>query len=416
MNTHHRKRAALAATAAASALLFAACASPQDAGSQPSATAHDATAGVTEKNAATPRVALTYDGGILVLDGETLELEANLALDGFNRINPAGDGRHVLVTTTEGFRVLDVGTWTEGSDHHHVAKPELTDLVFEAEEAGHVVRHGNKTILFADGTGDTTIFETAALLEAGGTLPKTETVASEHAHHGVAIELEDGTLLSTLGDSESRTGIRVLDKSRTEIDRNEQCPSVHGEGAAANEVAVFGCADGVLVYDNGAITKIASPDAYGRTGNAYVSETSTIAVGDYNSNPDSEGYLLTQLVLVDTEAKTSKVVDLPAGASYTWRDVARGPNDEILVLSSDGKLYTLDERSGEVTNSLSVITAWKSPAEWQDAHPALTVLGGTAYVTEPATNSIHAVDLSTGKLATSAKLPATPNEIAVVTG
>ena len=236
------------------------------------------------------------------------------------------------------------------------------------------------------------------------------------SHHGVSIELDDGTLLTTVGTSEARTGIRVLNADREEIARNAECPSVHGEGAAADEIAVFGCSDGVLVYDNGTITKIAAPDAYGRTGNAYVSETSTIAVGDYNSDPDSEGYLLSELVLVDTVAKSSTVIDLPAGVEYTWRGVARGPNDEALILASDGSLYVLDPETGELGDSYPVIGAWESPAEWQDAHPALTVVGGTAYVTEPATNSLHAVDLATGEVVTSVELPATPNEIAVVTG
>ena len=412
MKTHQRKRAALAATAAATALFLSACASAGGAAPEPSGQSGAVDAPTT----ATSRVALTYDGGILVLDGTSLQLEADLPLDGFNRLNAAGDGRHVLVSTTDGFQVLNMGTWTDGQGAHHLENPELTDLIFEADAAGHVVRHGDKTILFADGSGDTTIFESASLLSARDSLPTTETIPSEHAHHGVAIELEDGTLLSTLGSAEGRTGIRVLDRSHTEIDRNEQCPSVHGEGAAANEVVVFGCADGVLVYDNGVITKIASPDAYGRTGNQYVSETSTIAVGDYNSDPDSEGYLLTQLLLVDTVAKTSQVVSLPDGVSYTWRDVARGANDEILVLASDGSLYELDENTGAVTATYPVIAAWEGPAEWQDAHPALVVIGGTAYVTDPAARSIHAVDLATGKVTATTGLPATPNEIAVVTG
>jgi outer membrane protein assembly factor BamB len=409
ITTIRTRTALLAGTAAAATLLFAGCAQP---GAAPAATAPSSDA---EHGTATPRVALTYDGGILVLDGTTLALAADLPLDGFNRLNAAGDGRHVLITTAEGFRVLDTGSWTTDAGEHRLEEPELTDLVFEAAAAGHVVRHGDKTILFADGTGDTTIFESAALRETES-LPPTETVASEAAHHGVAIELEDGTLLSTLGTDEGRTGIRVLDATRTEIDRSEQCPSVHGEGAAANEVAVFGCADGVLVYDDGAITKIASPDAYGRTGNQYVTETSTIAVGDYNSNPDAEGYLLSQLLLVDTVAKTSTVIDLPAGASYTWRDVARGPNDEILVLSSDGSLYVLDETTGAVTATHPVIAAWEGPVDWQDAHPALLVNGGIAYVTEPASDTVHAIDISTGTILHSAELPATPNEIAVVTG
>ncbi|MGO4783762.1 zinc metallochaperone AztD [Cryobacterium sp. W22_MBD10_FK3] len=407
MRRQHRTTA-FAAVIAASALLLTACATtdatPGDAGS------------ATDSPKAQPRVALTYDGGVYVLDGDTLTIEADLPLAGFNRLNTAGDGRHVLVTTTEGFQVLDTGTWTDASGAAQTADPVLTDLVFDAPAAGHVVKHGDKTILYADGTGDTTIFETAALLDATDELPATEVVPAEAAHHGVSIELDDGTLLTTVGTPEARTGIRVLNADREEIARNAECPSVHGEGAAADEVAVFGCSDGVLVYDDGVITKIAAPDAYGRTGNMYVSETSTIAVGDYNSDPDSEGYLLSELVLVDTAAKTSTVIDLPAGVEYTWRDVARGPNDEALILASDGSLYVLDPETGELGDSYPVIGAWESPVEWQDAHPALIVVGGTAYVTEPATNSLHAVDLATGKVVSSVELPATPNEIAVVTG
>ena len=389
MNTLPNRRLTVAALLAASALALTACAtSPAPATEEPAAEG--------------PRVSLTYDGGIYVLDGTTLEVLADLPLDGFNRLNPAGDGRHALVTTTEGFRVLDT------------QKPELTDLVFEAEAAGHVVRHHGKTILYADGTGDTTIFETDALLE--GTMPETEVVPSEEPHHGVSIELADGTLLSTIGNPDTRVGVRALDASRAEVSRSEECPSVHGEGAAANEIAVFGCSDGVLVYDKGEFTKIQAPDAYGRSGNAYVSETSPIAVVDYNADPDSEGYLLTKLAIVDTVAKSSAVVDLPEGVSYTWRGVGRGPADEVVLLSSDGSLNTLDAATGEVLESWAVIAPWQSPVEWQDAHPALVVNGSIAYVTEPASNEIHAVDLTTGEVVASVTLDAAPNEIAVVTG
>ncbi|KQO10225.1 hypothetical protein ASF06_08505 [Agreia sp. Leaf244] len=403
----HSRRIALVAVTA-SALLLTACATE----TVPAQTA-GAAASATDP---APRVSLTYDGGLLVLDGTTLELEADIALPGFNRINAAGDGRHVLVSTTDGFQVLDAGTWTaDGASR--TAEPELTDLAFDAPTPGHVVRHGDKTILFADGTGDTTIFDTDALLTAADDgLPETEVVPAPAAHHGVSIELEDGTLLTTIGTSEGRSGVRVLDASRTEVARNEECPSVHGEGAAKNEVAVFGCSDGVLVYDDGEFTKIQAPDAYGRTGNQYVTETSSIAVGDYNSDPDREGVLLEQLTLVDTVAKTMTIVTLPGGAGYTWRDVARGPSDEAIILGSDGALHVLDPETGEFGASYPVIGAWEGPAEWQDAHPALVVLGGIAYVTEPATDSLFAVDVATGEVVASAELPATPNEIAVVTG
>ena len=393
MKSPLNRRTRVAALVAASALLLTACATtPAAAPADPDPTGGDGS-----------RVALTYDGGIYVLDGTSLELVSDLPLAGFNRLNPAGDGEHVLVSTAEGFRVLDAAGDTE-----------LTDLVFDAPTPGHVVRHDGRTILFSDGTGDSIIFDTASI--NSDELPETEVVPSEAPHHGVAIELEDGTLLSTLGTSEGRTGVRALDASREEIVRSEDCPSVHGEGAAQNEIAVFGCSNGVLVYNDGTFTKITAEDVYGRTGNQYVSETSPITVGDYNSDPDSEGSLLSELLLTDTVALSSTVVDLPEGVEYTWRGVARTADDNAVILGSDGALHALDVTTGEIVSSTPVIDAWEGPAEWQDAHPALIVIGQTAYVTDPATNSIHAVDLSTGEITASAELDETPNEIAVVTG
>ncbi|KNC17222.1 hypothetical protein AC792_14905 [Arthrobacter sp. RIT-PI-e] len=407
-----RRHLALAATVASSALLLSGCSTAESgSGSAPEPSTSTPAAA---SDIRTPRVALTYDGGIVVVDGTTLAVEGDLPIEGFTRLNPAGDGRHALVTVPTGFQVLDLGTWTDDSGSQ-LADPELTDLVFEADTAGHVVQHHDHTVLYADGTSDTTIFTTADLLP-GGNLPETETVEGTKAHHGVSVLLDDGTLLTTVGTSEGRTGIKALDADREEIASSDECPSVHGEGTTADEVVVFGCSDGVLVYDDGEITKLPAPDEYGRMGNAYVSDESAIVAGDYNSDPDSEGYLLSELVLIDTGATSMEVVELPEGVEYTFRDVARGPAGEILLIGTDGALHTIDPETGEVTNSLPVIDAWEGPVEWQDPHPALKVLGGTAYITDPATDRIHAVDLSTEEIISSEELPGTPTEVAVVTG
>ncbi|OUM42457.1 hypothetical protein FJV46_06155 [Arthrobacter agilis] len=407
------RRHALAATVATSALLLTACGSSSGPAADASA-APDTTSSATAATA-TPRVAVTYDGGIVVLDGTTLEVEGDLPIEGFTRLNPAGDGRHALVTVPAGFQVLDLGTWTDDSGSH-LAEPDLNDLVFEADTAGHVVRHGGKTVLYADGTSDTTIFTTADLLDTKGSLPDTEVIEGEDAHHGVSIVLEDGTFLTTVGNAESRSGIAVIDADGNEVATSDECPSVHGEGTAMNEVVVFGCSDGALVYDGGEITKITAPDEFGRMGNAYVSETSPIIAGDYKSDPDLEGYLLHQLTLIDTETKTMDVVDLPDGVEYTFRDVARGPADEILILASDGALHSMDPGTGEITGSTPVVDAWDGPVEWQDPHPALTVVDGTAFVTDPASKKLHAVDIATGEITSSKELPGAPVEMAAVTG
>jgi outer membrane protein assembly factor BamB len=403
MQNTHVRRVGLGLIAACSIAVLAACSSSTAPAAGSSATTAPATQAST---AAGPRVAVAYEGGILVLDGETLETVADLDSEEFTRLNPAGDGRHVMVTMSEGFQLLDTAAGTTG-------EPELTDVVFEADTPGHVVRHGGKTILYADGTSDTTIIETAELASSEGR-PEVETVEGVEAHHGVSIVLEDGTFLTTVGNADGRNGIEVRDASGAVVATNDQCPGVHGEGTAEDEVVVFGCENGALVYDDGAITKLEAPDQpYGRMGNAWVSETSPIVVGDYKDDRDAEGYLLHRVALIDTAAKTLDVVDLPEGVEYTFRGVARGPDDQAYLIGSDGAIHVLDPETGEVTASYPVVDAWESPVEWQDPHPAITVAGDLAYVTDPAADSIHAVDLTTGEIVATGELGVTPNELAV---
>lgn len=399
MRSRSLRRAGLLAVAAGAVATLAACSSTPS-----------STAGAEESpSEAGTRVAIAYEGGILVLDGESLDTVADFDAEEFTRLNPAGDDRHVMVTMSEGFQVLDTAAGT-------AEQAELTDLVFPADTAGHVVRHGGKTILYADGTSDTTVFESADLA-ASEELPEVQTIKGVEAHHGVSIVLEDGTFLTTVGNADGRTGITAQDAKGNTIAESAECPGVHGEGTAENEAVVFGCEDGALLYNDGEITKLVAPDQpYGRMGNAYVSETSPIVVGDYKNDPDAEGYLLNAVTLIDTAAKTYEVVELPEGVEYTFRDIARGPEDLAYILASDGSIHVLDPKTGEITDSWPVVEAWESPVKWQDPHPAIQVAGDIAYVTEPASNQVHAVDLTTGEVLASTELEVTPNEIAVAAG
>ncbi|GMA29230.1 zinc metallochaperone AztD [Arenivirga flava] len=368
-----------------------------------------ATGGTGDGEAAGARVAISVPNGIVVLDGETLEVVDEFDTEEFTRLNPAGDGRGVMVTMSEGFQVLDTAAGTTGA-------AELTDLVFEADTAGHVVSHGGKTVLYADGTSDSTIFDTEDLF-AGEALPETETIPGEEAHHGVSVVLEDGSFLTTRGNADGRSTVEVLDADGERIAISDQCPGVHGEGTAEGEAVVFGCENGAILVKDGAITKLDAPDQpYGRMGNAYVSETSPLIVGDYKHDPDAEGYLLHEVVVIDTEAETYEVTALPEGVEYTFRDVARGPGDLAYILATDGSIHVFDPATGELTDEFPVIGAWEGPAEWQDAHPAIKIDGDIAYVTEPATDEVHAVDLTTGEVVASVTLDAAPNEIAVASG
>ncbi|ALL76939.1 hypothetical protein AD006_19455 [Pseudonocardia sp. EC080610-09] len=339
-------------------------------------------------------LALTHDGGIYILDGTTLELRNQIELPGFNRLNAVADDRHALVSTTTGFRVLDMGAGT------------LTDVEYPAPKPGHVVNHDGRTVLFADGTGQVTSLDTTAITQGPDAA---DTYDSPEAHHGVAVELSGGELVTTLGNEEERPGIVVLDADRNEIARNEDCPGVHGEATASGEAVVIGCETGALVYRDGAITKIDSPTPYGRIGNQAGSDASPVTLGDYKQDEDAELERPTQVSLIDTRTNQLTLVDL--GTSYTFRSLARGPRGEALVLGTDGRIHQIDPAAGTVTRTIPVIEAWDEPLEWQQERPALFVRGGTAYVTDPAQRRLHAIDLATGQVANSVTLPAAPNEI-----
>ncbi|MEV7548331.1 zinc metallochaperone AztD [Amycolatopsis sp. NPDC089917] len=344
-------------------------------------------------------VAVTYDGGILLLDGKTLKVAKDFPLEGFNRINPAGNDRHLMVSTSTGFRVLDaVGA-------------VLTDTEVKASKPGHVVRHAGKTVLFADGTGEVTVFDPKTI--GSGALPSPQHKTPE-AHHGVAVELANGELVTTVGNKDKRSGIVVLDKDKKEITRNEQCPGVHGEAAARGEAVVVGCETGALIYRNGVITKVTSPDPYGRIGNQAGSDVSPITLGDYKVDKDAELERSNRVSLIDTEKATLKHVDL--GTSYTFRSLARGPQGEALVLGTDGQIHVIDPVSGVVTRKIAVLGSWQEPLEWQQPRPAIFVRGGTAYVTDPGKKEIHSVDLASGTKTATGTLAGTPNEVSGVLG
>ncbi|MDO4258006.1 MAG: hypothetical protein Q4C87_00640 [Actinomycetaceae bacterium] len=354
------------------------------------------------------RFVVTYEGGIKVLDAATLKPVGDFPMSGFLRINAFGDNEHVLVTTEKGFQVLSTGSGG--------GEAQLTDLLFPAQKAGHVTPHGGTTVLFADGTGDITLIPTNALGESADktptALPQVTTIKSEAPHHGVALQLKDGSLLRTIGNPDKRTGALVQDKSGKEIARNEECPGVHGEGAVKDEAIIVGCENGVLIWKDGKFTKVASPDAdYGRVGNAYVSEKSAVAVTDYKDDKDAEGYLLHRIGFADTAAGTFDVVDLPEGVEYTWRGIRRDGEGNGWLLGTDGALHRIDVAGKKLGDSIPVIGKWEGPKDWQNPHPALTIDGNVAWVTEPATKTVHRVDLTSGEI-TKAEIGVVPNEVA----
>ena len=127
-------------------------------------------------------------------------------------------------------RLLDAGTWAEPHGehaHHYTAAPALTEVALAATKPGHAVAHAARIAFFDDGTGDVRVVDAA---DVDG---PARTLTTPAVHHGVAVELSDGTLVISEGTEEERTGIRVLDVDGAQVASSDECPGVHGEAVAA---------------------------------------------------------------------------------------------------------------------------------------------------------------------------------------
>ena len=426
------KRSSVGALAAASLFLVscsadspgegnadASASDPSAAAATPAVTTATTEADVSEVRSAQPRLAISHDGGVMVLeagdldDGTAPEVIADLPAEGYLRLSHAGDGRHVFVSTDDGFAALDMGTHTRAHGdhgHHYAGDPVFTGFHLAADKPGHVVAGDDSAVFFDDETGDVT------------TVRLTGMDAVDHfrlpAHHGIAVLGDDGTYMVTIADDEgSRTGIAQVDADGHEIERHENCPGAHGAQETAAGIFV-GCSDGGVIYRDGEVTKVTSPDAYGRIGNQAGSAESEYLLGDYKSDADAadNGNLERpeQVSIINAETGDLRLVDL--GTSYTFRSLAMNDEGLAVVLGTDGKLHVIDAESAEVIRTIDVIEEWEESEEWQDPRPALAVSGDVAYVTDPATNEVHVVDLTGEHDTLTAELPEAPDEILATEG
>ena len=392
-----------------------------DGGGEEAGAAESPSSDRTEVGALSPRIVLAHEGGVVTLDSADGSVLNETPVEGYVRLNPAGDGRHVAVSASDAVTMYDTGLLAQGhGDHFHyyVQDPALTDLSLEAPMPGHVVPHGDRTAIFADGTGDITVIDPTVLGE--GQLDVLEGTATEDPHHGVAVPLSDGGLLTTQGTEDARSTVQVLDADGKVVAETDDCPGVHGEAAAqpteSGDVISLGCENGSVIYRDGEFHKVAIDGDYQRSGNQKGHEDSPIVLADHKVEAEPAGGIErpTEIALIDTRDATQQLVDL--GSPYWFRSLDRGPDGEALVLTYDGELNILDPDSGENLHEVPVTGEWEEGENWQEAGPMLSVADGTAFVVDPEAKKLSMVDVASGEVYRELDLPVVPHEIQVTTG
>lgn len=368
---------------------------------------------LSEAATISPRIVISHENGLLTLDEKTKKPLNEYNVPGFYRLAGAGDGRHVMVTDGNQFKIFDAGISSQPhGDHSHNfrGEPGLTDAAVSADHAGHVVVHGDTTALFADGTGDIQLFKNAEL-EKG--MPKLTTFSAGEAHHGVAVPLSDGTFLTTKGNEKDRHTIVHTDGQK-ELAKTEDCPNIHGEAAAQGDTVVFGCTNGPVIFRDGQFHKVAAKVPYQRNGNLAGSPASPIVLGDEKLDKEAKQERPTKVALINSETGEYRSIDL--GSSYWFRSLARGPHGEALVLTYDGSVHIIDATTGETKHKVNAIEAWEEKEKWQEPGPILKVAGDKAYVSDAKNKKITVIDIASGKVEDEIQLEVEPVEMEIVTG
>lgn len=374
---------------------------------------HEAPGEGKEVGAREPRLALTYDGGVMIVNAETLKPIKTVPMAGKNlRLRPSGDSRYLLVDSGKGLEVLDIGSWTQAHGEHGHSKvmdPSLTGQKIEVSKVGHVSPNADHTLVFDDGDGSVDIFHTEDMFSAEAKKQKVlkpEKTVTLPAHHGNAYMLKGGSIVHTIADKGHAKGVMIIDKDGKKVAENTDCPGTHGAAVAKGGVMTFGCEDGTLLVKDGKITKIKAPDKFARMGNQYGSEDCKYVFSDYKT---SEKDLADKVAVIDTEAGTMKVVKLPA--AYAWRGIDFSSDGHGIVLTQDGNLHVIDPEHGDIHKTIKALKPFTEPKEWEKPSPTIHAQGHWVYVTDPAEKKVYGIELSVMKVMVTGTLPQVPNEI-----
>lgn len=345
------------------------------------------------------RVAIGYDGGVIIADSNFTIMETMET--GTSALGLAADHRHAFLNNREEgvLKLLDLGVWTEEhGDHGHTyaEEPVLSTYSIKGEEPTHITGHGSKTAIFYDGDGSTEIYTNVSLKTETKPTPLLTIPGVEH--HGVAVPLTNGNYaVSYTDEHDPQTlpeGIIIYDKEGKELSRFDSCPGLHGEassGSKEDEIVAFGCEGQVFLYtshDNEGM-ELPLPDEGARVGTIKSHDGSLYMLGNYSSKENPE--LNTNVTIINTVDKSLQKMDI--GTPYTGAMAVSRTGDGY-VLGIDGVLYQIDLAKGEIKSEVKVVDAF----ELVEGHghgavyPTIALMEDRVLVTDPVENNILLVN------------------------
>jgi YVTN family beta-propeller protein len=352
-------------------------------------------------------------------DGKEL---ARYDVKGYAALTASASGQTVFATQSDHDIVHVIKTGIDFSDHGDHRDLDVSDVgllpvTFEGKRPFHVVPHDDHAILFYDRGGKAEIIDEAALLEGKADVKTVDTIKP---HHGVAVTMGDTVLVSVPNtkietkpdELPPRIGLRVVDKTGSQVGDVTPCTDLHGEATSARLVA-FGCKEGVLVARPGGIdgpklTMLPYPADFpkGYTGTLLGGKAMQFFLGNYGED---------KVVLIDADGEDHfKLIDLPTRRVDFLLDPAEPRN--AYILTEDGDLHVLDVIKGEIVNKAKVTEPYSKDGHWRDPRPRLAVADGQIAITDPHHSLVRIIDAETLKETRTISVEGQPFSIVAVGG
>jgi outer membrane protein assembly factor BamB len=345
-------------------------------------------------------------GTMSVLDGAEGTILATFAGPGggFSAPFVTEDGRYFVTNFYESNAtvIIDSGIYAEDHGDHqdlHVEKPALV-AILTSQGPGHYWAHGEHTLIYSDGDGDISVLGGDTFVD--GAEPATIEVEADHA---TIAAIGDTVIVgySALGR------IDLYDIDGTLIEENvASCVGTHGEAPIATGVA-FACEDAIVLIEGNepeefTYTRIpyegdtaATPDASAEATPAEAPAARSNVLASNAASDILTGDFPGGILLIDPVSGSTSMVSLPATPRWI---TYTSDGSHVLTIADDGTVYAIDPNSGEIVWQAPVAAAHAdaAPEDMNALYPFVTSVGDLAFVGDPGTGEVIALDIATGEI------------------
>lgn len=351
-------------------------------------------------------------GHVSVVDAGSGRTLTRLAMPGPVQLKEGGSPAILYAAALDAGTVRVIRTGidvTEHGDHGDLAlaAARLAPVVIQAPKPGHLVVRRGRAVLFADGTGETLSFDEN---RAGGTAPLViDQVIGGIAHHGLAVPLDGGVLVSIGTPGKTRPdGLQMHDRSGAPVGAVLRCQDLHGE-AFVGSTLFIGCEDVLLQVDGAAGSVRTVRHAYRGLPNGWRANT-------LSSGPGVRallGHSARGAFVFDPVAAVFHPVEL--GADVVATAVARDNGSAAVALTTDGRVARISVLTGTVTQTRDLLAPVDLAREHWTRRPRLSFAAGRIAVSDPRRGVVHLLDGETLAPVREVTLGGMPGPVVLVT-